>query len=349
MKLLISKHASFRVLALTATPGSDITSVANVVQNLIITHIEVRTEDSIDISKYIHSRSLELIVVPISEDIKKLTDLYCTVMKIYLKKLNDQNVYRESNPLNVSNFAILKAREAFRRNGHSSNRPPQLKGYIEGVFGVAQTLAIAYSNLIQHGINLFYTSLAKYDKNRTTTNLSKAGTDLSSNSNFTHMMSLIRELKEKPDFLSHLKMEKLLHVILEHFRLISDGEEMSNSRVIVFTQYRESVEEIVSLLNSNACLRVMSFVGQSTGNKGTKGLSQKEQLEVIRKFKAGNYNVLVCTSIGEEGLDIGEIDLIVCYDSQNSPIRMVFYLIMLVTKNGKNWPQKKRKSSPTID
>jgi ERCC4-related helicase len=33
--------------------------------------------------------------------------------------------------------------------------------------------------------------------------------------------------------------------------------------------------------------------------------------------------VLVATSIGEEGLDIGEIDLIICYDSQSSPIRMV--------------------------
>jgi hypothetical protein len=33
--------------------------------------------------------------------------------------------------------------------------------------------------------------------------------------------------------------------------------------------------------------------------------------------------VLVATSIGEEGLDIGEVDLIVCYDAQKTPIRMV--------------------------
>ena len=46
-------------------------------------------------------------------------------------------------------------------------------------------------------------------------------------------------------------------------------------------------------------------------------------LQVIEKFKAGEFNVLVSTSIGEEGLDIGEIDLIVCYDAQKTPIRMV--------------------------
>ena len=45
--------------------------------------------------------------------------------------------------------------------------------------------------------------------------------------------------------------------------------------------------------------------------------------QVIEQFKAGTYNVLVSTSIGEEGLDIGEVDLIVCYDAQKTPIRMV--------------------------
>ena len=32
---------------------------------------------------------------------------------------------------------------------------------------------------------------------------------------------------------------------------------------------------------------------------------------------------MVATCIGEEGLDIGEVDLIVCFDAQNSPTRMV--------------------------
>lgn len=45
--------------------------------------------------------------------------------------------------------------------------------------------------------------------------------------------------------------------------------------------------------------------------------------QTIQKFKKGVYNVLVASSIGEEGLDIGEIDLIVCYEANKSPIRMV--------------------------
>ena len=57
------------------------------------------------------------------------------------------------------------------------------------------------------------------------------------------------------------------------------------------------------------------------GTSGKKGLTQKEQIEVVRRFKEGGFNTLVATCVGEEGLDIGEVDLIVCYDVSKSPIR----------------------------
>ena len=43
----------------------------------------------------------------------------------------------------------------------------------------------------------------------------------------------------------------------------------------------------------------------------------------MRKFRDGGYNTLVATCVGEEGLDIGEVDLIVCFDAHKSPIRLV--------------------------
>ena len=52
------------------------------------------------------------------------------------------------------------------------------------------------------------------------------------------------------------------------------------------------------------------------------GLTQKEQVEVVRRFKEGNFNTMVCTCVGEEGLDIGEVDLIICYDVSKSPISL---------------------------
>ena len=45
--------------------------------------------------------------------------------------------------------------------------------------------------------------------------------------------------------------------------------------------------------------------------------------QVVRKFREGGYNTLMATCVGEEGLDIGEVDLIVCFDAHKSPIRLV--------------------------
>ena len=41
--------------------------------------------------------------------------------------------------------------------------------------------------------------------------------------------------------------------------------------------------------------------------KSRRGLTQKEQIAVVKKFRDGGYNTLVSTCVGEEGLDIGEV------------------------------------------
>jgi ATP-dependent DNA helicase MPH1 len=43
----------------------------------------------------------------------------------------------------------------------------------------------------------------------------------------------------------------------------------------------------------------------------------------MKKFKENIFNLLIATCIAEEGLDIGEVDLIICYDNGFSPIRMI--------------------------
>ena len=102
-------------------------------------------------------------------------------------------------------------------------------------------------------------------------------------------------------FYSHPKLRKLEEIIMSHFN--SSGSHASSSvqttfsstgslqreagshgddtRVMVFSQYRESVKEIATMLSRHSPLiRVMSFVGQATSGKSNKGLTQKEQLQV---------------------------------------------------------------------
>lgn len=46
-------------------------------------------------------------------------------------------------------------------------------------------------------------------------------------------------------------------------------------------------------------------------------------MQTISDFKEGKYNILVSTSIGEEGLDIGEVDFVVIYDMPKQSIKLV--------------------------
>lgn len=75
-----------------------------------------------------------------------------------------------------------------------------------------------------------------------------------------------------------------------------------NSRAIVFADFRESVAEIVRVLEAlKPTIKATPFIGQAS-SKNIIGLTQKEQQAIIDNFTKGVYNVLVATCIGEEGL-----------------------------------------------
>ena len=84
-------------------------------------------------------------------------------------------------------------------------------------------------------------------------------------------------------FYSHPKLRKLEEVVTAHFRSCQDGaagDSGGGSRVMIFSQYRESVREIADMLSQHAPLvKVMSFMGQASSGKATRGQTQKEQLE----------------------------------------------------------------------
>ncbi|KAL4439615.1 hypothetical protein ABPG74_004017 [Tetrahymena malaccensis] len=129
------------------------------------------------------------------------------------------------------------------------------------------------------------------------------------------------------DLESHPKSEKLVELLTNYF--LEDESIANRSKTIIFTQSRNSASELKKLLNNidvanpagEKLIRSEIFIGQA--NTDGQGMNQKAQIETINLFKQNVYNTLIATCIGEEGLDIGEVDLIVCYDSGFSPIRMI--------------------------
>lgn len=320
-KLIRRFSKSFRVLALTATPGSKIETVQEIIDNLGISHCEIRTEDSIDIRQYVHDRNIDQVVLDPSDEINLVGELFSEALKPLLDKLSSQNIWYGKSPMSISAFGLLQAqKEWFATRGRHANQGIQFM--MRAIFSVLTSLAHSIKLLNFHGIKPFYDNMVDFrseqeDKGQKG---SKYKRQLIEHSSFQDMMTKIASWMKRDGFVGHPKLTALADTVLNHFM---DRGEGSATRVIVFSEYRDSAEDIVRMLNQHQPLvKASIFVGQADGKRG-EGMKQAQQIQTIEKFRSGHFNVLVATSIGEEGLDIGQVDLIVCYDASASPIRML--------------------------
>lgn len=320
-KLIRRFSKSFRVLALTATPGSKIETVQEVIDNLGISHCEIRTEDSIDIRQYVHSRNIDQVVLDPSDEMNLVSELFTKALKPLTDKLSSQNIYYGRNPMAMSAYGLMLAqKEWFQTRGRHANQGVQFM--MRAIFSVLTSIAHSIKLLNFHGIKPFFDNLVDLRKEQEEKGEkgSKYKRQLVEDSSFQEMMDRISKWLKTSGFVGHPKLTALADTVLNHFM---DHGEGSGTRVIVFSEYRDSAEEIVHMLNAHKPLiKASVFVGQADGKRG-EGMKQAQQIETIEKFRKGHFNVLVATSIGEEGLDIGQVDLIVCYDSSASPIRML--------------------------
>ena len=135
----------------------------------------------------------------------------------------------------------------------------------------------------------------------------------------------------------HNKMDKVKELVKEQIEMDPD------SRIIVFASLRDSVKSISITLNGINGINAIPFVGQSSRD-GDEGMTQKQQISTLNKFREGELNVLVATSVGEEGLDIPSADRVVFYEPVASEIRTIQrrgrtgrhkdgYVYILVSKN----------------
>ena len=155
---LVRVTTQFRVVALSATPGSDIKSVQQVMTNLLISHIELRTDDSPDIRPYTHERLVEKVVVPLGDELASARDTYLRFIDVVVSRLKRASVVYNRDLKSLSKFLILKARDAFRQNP-----PPNLSrahyGSVEGDFATAMSLYHGYELLQRHGLRSLYNFL----------------------------------------------------------------------------------------------------------------------------------------------------------------------------------------------
>lgn len=330
VKFLRRYNQSFRVLALTATPGSTVESVQAVIDGLDISRVEIRTEHSLDIREYVHAKHTDVETFKNSEEMVLCMDLLSKALQPLVDQLRNLNAYWGRDPMALTAYGLTKARQQWMLSDAGRNAHWGLKNKLNAIFTVLASVAHGIDLLKYHGITPFYRHLQHFQSNTDGQKGGKYQREIVKDEHFKKLMNHVQPWVKNPEFIGHPKLEHLKQVVLNHFLDAGEGAEGHNggsdqpsTRVMIFVHFRDSAEEVTRVLKRyEPMIRPHVFVGQSTA-KGSEGMGQKTQLDIVQKFKKGTYNTIVATSIGEEGLDIGEIDLIVCYDSSASPIRML--------------------------
>jgi Fanconi anemia group M protein len=285
-------------------------------------NIHTRTRKDVDVKTYLKPMDIYKIGVNLTE---LMEDAYLSVQSLleqrlqYLSQLGFLSVKSDKLYTKVIRKDLLKLNA-------------ELVKLVQGdgdKTGVYSALSVNAQGLIlfhmlelieQQGLDVLLIYLTKVKQDARKKKSSKAVRILASDHRINQVFI---ELKKNED----LTPERLVHpkfYVLEKL-LVQEFENNPPSRVLVFVKLRDSVKNIVNKLKSrpDGLIKPSRFVGQSTKSKDDKGLSQKKQLEILEQFKQGQYNVLVSTNVGEEGLDIAECDLVIFYDVVASEIRFI--------------------------
>ncbi|OPY50712.1 MAG: ATP-dependent RNA helicase DbpA [Methanosaeta sp. PtaU1.Bin112] len=297
------------VLGITASPGSQSDKIAEICTNLGIEAIQTRTENDPDVAPFVHDREIEWVKLTVP---KELLEIRTAIEELLISRIDDLNL------LGVT---------AARIDARSSKK--ELLGLQAALMSSAKTKAnkstfaaislMAEILKLHHAVELAETqgpdALARYfqrlDGEAISRSGSKASRRIMQDPSFRRIVEALQDLK-----VEHPKPAAVLRILQEQ---IAGNPQ---SRIMVFTNYRDTATSLLKFLNSDPSIRAVRFVGQSSRDND-EGLSQRKQAEILQKFRAGDHNVLIATSVGEEGIDIPATDLVIFYEPVPSEIRSI--------------------------
>jgi len=332
-----------RILGLTASPGSDAPKIKEICKNLSIEKVELRTRNSDDVKQYLQELEFEKTMVDFPPEFQEMRHVLLKLFNRYVEELRSRKVL--FGP--ASKIGLIKLQTQMMQGIARGNRN---FNYMLGVSACAQSIKIqhALELLETQTLQSFNTYLKKlFDEAAKKKSKGVVKLVVKPEFNFVYMQS--NELLAKNQ--EHPKLGKLVEIVREEISKdvrvnksksdnsvlhrvvgkfsatkgvedgLSDLRENPPTKIIVFTQFRDSATIIAKNLNELEGIKAKVFVGQA--KKAGTGLSQKEQKKIIEEFSDGEINILVATCIAEEGLDIPEVNAVIFYEPVPSAIRAI--------------------------
>lgn len=291
------------ILGLTASPGGSYKRIDEICNNLFIKAVEIRSETDLDVKKYVQPVVREFIYIDFPPEFQRIKTLFQETMK------EDVDWLKKHHYIPITKPTLKMLLELQRKITEKYMQGSKNYSLIWAMIKVATVIKIehALELLETQGISFLYDYLKKLEASK-----KKADRRITKDPKVREAVRLVEVLYSKG--IEHPKLEKTLNVVKDILR------EKANSKIIIFANYRATVDRIKELLLSNG-IESEILIGQTT--KDGKGLTQQEQIEILKRFSKGDFNVLCTTSIGEEGLDIAATDVAIFYEAVPSEIRAI--------------------------
>ena len=294
------------IMGLTASPGGSTGKINEITRNLFIERVEARSEDDEDVRPYVELTKFEGIRIPLPKEYEVLLKSIRGIYDEKIGRLVEAGFLPKSR---VTKKMILEARSIMVARLKTTSEVG--RGYIYGAL-INQAQAV----IILHALELLETQgisvLLMYLKRlRERPEQGKSATALLKD----HRWLFIEEEAVRIREVGYPKLDKVAEIVTQQL------ESKPDSKIIIFTQYRDTIETIMEHLNRIGT-RSARFVGQAK-KIDNEGMDQSQQTETLERFGAGAFNVLVSSSIGEEGLHVPDVDLVIFYEAVPSEIRSI--------------------------
>ena len=303
-EMYLSQASNPLVFATTASPGSRKDLVREVCSRLDIERIHLRATDDPMLVEHLAGLELQEIRVTVPDEIRELAEPLVLWQRGIVDRQRRLGRYVMPGAISHAGLsnAMDRAQTAISRGESNA---------YQSVSQIATAMRLHHliNHLLSQGCAASREFLMRLSTGDRSTTKSTRGFLRD-----PRISGLIRSLEEMDEM--HSKVGAVRRLVRERLRRDSD------SRVIVFATFRDTVSALEIAIADLKDARPVRFVGQSSRG-GSEGLSAKQQVERLDEFRDGSANVLVATSVGEEGLDIPSADLVIFYEPVTSEIRTI--------------------------
>ena len=274
------------IVGMTASPGGKRERIKEVLENLKMINIEIRTSEDPDVKPYIKKSTIKWITVQLSPKLRQIKANLDSLTSKYSRQLGALGFPPPTKHKGM--FLKLRERILKAKGGYKYQALVKYSALLN---------VLHMSELVEtQGIYPLKNYMEKVDERD-----SKSAKMLMNTGEIVEIKKLVYSGEE-----DHPKLKKLIEVV----------KSLNGKKMIVFAQYRDQIKKIEEELNGNG-LDARQFVGKR------EGVTRKMQEKTIADFRNDDFDILVASSIAEEGLDIPKVDAVIFYEPIPSEIRSI--------------------------